>query len=73
MYYELISKPMDLTMIHQKLDAGEYPSYPSFEEDLLLLFANATVGWMIHRFDREEHFSCYSRVTVAKTPTSDVQ
>lgn len=44
MYYELISKPMDLTMIRQKLDAGEYLSYPPFEEDLLLLFANATVG-----------------------------
>ena len=44
MYYELISKPIDLTLIEQKLDHGEYFSYSSFEEDLLLLFHNAIVS-----------------------------
>lgn len=43
MYYELISKPIDLSMIRQKLDQGEYFSYSSFRDDLLLLFRNAIV------------------------------
>ncbi|CAF3258220.1 unnamed protein product [Rotaria socialis] len=41
MYYEIILKPMDLTMIRNKLDNGEYFSYDFFEQDLLLLFKNA--------------------------------
>ena len=69
MYYELIRKPMDLTIIRQKLDAGEYLSYQSFEDDLLLLFSNATVCSLNLLFDRDEHFSS-SRVTVAKTRMS---
>ncbi|CAF1484599.1 unnamed protein product, partial [Rotaria magnacalcarata] len=40
-YYEIITKPIDLTMIRNKLDNGEYPSFHSFEQDLLLLFKNA--------------------------------
>ena len=41
MYYELISKPIDLTLIRKKLDQGDYLSFDLFEEDLLLLFHNA--------------------------------
>ncbi|CAF3569687.1 unnamed protein product, partial [Rotaria sp. Silwood2] len=41
MYYELILKPIDLTIIRNKLDNGEYLSYDLFEQDLLLLFNNA--------------------------------
>ncbi|CAF1451688.1 unnamed protein product, partial [Adineta steineri] len=41
MYYEIISKPIDLTIIRNKLDNGDYFSYNSFEQDLLLLFTNA--------------------------------
>lgn len=44
MYYELILKPIDLTMIRNKLDNGEYLSYDSFEQDFLLLFNNAMVN-----------------------------
>ena len=44
MYYELISKPIDLTLIRHKLDQGEYLSYDCFEQDLLLLFNNAIVS-----------------------------
>jgi hypothetical protein len=44
MYYEIILKPIDLTIIRTKLDNGDYFSYQSFEEDLLLLFTNAIVG-----------------------------
>jgi hypothetical protein len=43
MYYEIISKPIDLTIIRNKLDNGEYFSYDLFEQDLLLLFTNAIV------------------------------
>ena len=43
MYYEIITKPIDLTMIHNKFDHGEYLSFHSFEQDLLLLFTNASV------------------------------
>ncbi|UJR22985.1 hypothetical protein I4U23_026012 [Adineta vaga] len=41
MYYEIISKPIDLSIIRNKLDNGEYFSYESFEHDFLLLFTNA--------------------------------
>ena len=44
MYYELISRPIDLTLIRHKLDQGEYLSYDCFEQDLLLLFNNAIVS-----------------------------
>ena len=43
-YYEIINKPIDLTMIRTKLDNGEYTSFDSFEEDLALLFQNAVVS-----------------------------
>lgn len=42
-YYEIITKPIDLTMIRNKLDNGEYFSFQLFEQDLLLLFKNAIV------------------------------
>ncbi len=43
MYYEIILKPIDLTIIRNKLDNGDYLSYYLFEQDLLLLFNNAIV------------------------------
>jgi len=43
MYYEIILKPIDLTIIRNKLDNGDYLSYHLFEQDLLLLFNNAIV------------------------------
>ena len=43
-YYEIISKPIDLTMIKNRLDNGEYSSFQLFEQDLSLLFKNAIVG-----------------------------
>ena len=43
MYYEIISKPIDLTIIRNKLDNGEYFSYDLFEQDFLVLFTNAIV------------------------------
>ncbi|CAF0872161.1 unnamed protein product [Didymodactylos carnosus] len=41
MYYEIIKKPMDLTIIKTTLDNGEYLCFKQFESDLLLLFNNA--------------------------------
>lgn len=43
-YYEIITKPIDLKSIKTKLDNGEYTSFHSFEQDLLLLFQNAIVS-----------------------------
>ncbi|CAF4678508.1 unnamed protein product [Rotaria sp. Silwood1] len=40
-YYEIITKPIDLIMIRNKLDTGEYSSFQIFEQDLLVLFKNA--------------------------------
>lgn len=45
-YYEIITKPIDLTMIRTKLENGEYSSFDTFENDLLLLFNNAIVNIM---------------------------
>ena len=42
-YYDIITQPIDLTMIRIKLDNGEYSSFHLFEQDLLLLFKNAIV------------------------------
>jgi hypothetical protein len=44
MYYEMIFKPIDFTIIRNKLDNGDYFSYDLFEQDLLLLFNNAIVN-----------------------------
>ena len=43
-YYEIIREPIDLTMIRNKLDHGEYSSFDLFEDDLALLFQNAIVS-----------------------------
>lgn len=41
LYYQIITKPIDLTMMKTKLDNGEYESFESFEQDMSLLFDNA--------------------------------
>jgi hypothetical protein len=43
-YYEIITRPIDLIMIKNKLENGEYSSFDLFEQDLLLLFKNAIVS-----------------------------
>ena len=48
-YYEIITKPIDLALIRNKLDNGEYSSFHLFEQDLLLLFKNAVVSMMLKR------------------------
>ena len=48
LYYKVVSKPIDLGMIKQRLAAQEYPSIDEMEKDLLLLFSNARkfdVSW----------------------------
>ena len=55
-YYEIITKPIDLTMIRNKLDNGEYSSFHLFEQDLLLLFKNAIVS-MILKWNHDYFFS----------------
>lgn len=43
-YYEIISRPIDLSMMRNRIDQGEYSSFESFEEDFLLLIQNAIVS-----------------------------
>jgi hypothetical protein len=43
-YYEIITKPIDLVMMRNKLENGEYLSFHLFEQDLLLLVKNAIVS-----------------------------
>jgi hypothetical protein len=75
-YYELIRQPIDLTRIRQKLDAGEYLSYQSFENDLVLLFVNAIVRKR-HTHTRtslaDEYDACtsLSRAIADKNPMLD--
>ncbi|CAM9502458.1 unnamed protein product [Chrysoparadoxa australica] len=40
-YYDVIKKPMDLSTVASKLDAGKYSTAGAFVEDLRLVFANA--------------------------------
>ncbi|CAF0858661.1 unnamed protein product [Adineta ricciae] len=40
-YYEIITKPIDLKTIKVKLDHGDYSTFERFEQDILLLFQNA--------------------------------
>ena len=40
-YYAMITKPIDLNTIGEKLAGGRYKKWAAFEADMLLLFANA--------------------------------
>jgi len=62
MYYEIILKPIDLTIIQNKLDNGDYLSYDLFEQDLLLLFNNAIVCKLIIFVFGKLKFSFFSFV-----------
>jgi hypothetical protein len=43
-YYEIIDRPIDLTMIRTKIDQGDYTSFDLFERDFFLLIDNAVVS-----------------------------
>nr|CAH8840900.1 unnamed protein product [Trichobilharzia regenti] len=40
-YYQVISNPIDLTMIKHKMDEGKYSTYEEMASDLQLMFTNA--------------------------------
>lgn len=40
-YYKVISSPIDMRMVREKIDEGQYRRWDSFERDMLLVFANA--------------------------------
>jgi hypothetical protein len=40
-YSQVIKQPMDFGTIHDKVEAGEYPSWEALETDLELMFNNA--------------------------------
>lgn len=40
-YYDVIKVPMCLRLIQQKIETGAYSRWNSFEEDMLVMFANA--------------------------------
>ncbi|KAJ8582301.1 Bromodomain-containing protein [Rhizopogon salebrosus TDB-379] len=42
-YYQIIKKPMDMSTMRKKLDAGEYPNATKFFEDFKLMIRNCFV------------------------------
>ena len=42
-YYKVIKKPMDMSTMWKKLDAGEYPNATKFFEDFKLMIRNCFV------------------------------
>jgi hypothetical protein len=40
-YYEVVKRPIDLTMIKEKVDDGKFKTMAAFGEDMKLMFANA--------------------------------
>jgi hypothetical protein len=67
-YYEIITKPIDLTLIRNKLDNGEYLSFHLFEQDLLLLFKNAIVNIILSNIYLLKNIFSFYRHIVVKIP-----
>jgi hypothetical protein len=42
-YYKVIKKPMDMSTMRKKLDAGEYPNATKFFEDFKLMIRNCFI------------------------------
>ena len=63
-YYEIITKPIDLVMMKNKLENGEYLSFHLFEQDLLLLVENAIVSLYFNT--KKNRSFCLYRVIVVK-------
>jgi len=44
-FYQVITEPIDLTTIENRILSGEYTNLEAFEKDLLKLFTNVEVGF----------------------------
>lgn len=59
-YFDIIKKPMDLSMIKRKLDTGQYADPWQYVDDVWLMFDNA---WLYNRKTSKVHKYC-SKVSV---------
>lgn len=72
-YYSVISRPMDLGTVRQRLEAGEYGNLQHLSEDICLVFENAQrynpVGHAVHTAARRmmEDFLAEIKRLVSKT------
>jgi len=54
-YFEIVKKPMDLSLIKRKLDTGQYPDPWQYVDDVWLMFDNA---WLYNRKSSKVHKNC---------------
>ena len=54
-YFDIIKKPMDLSMIKRKLDTGQYKDPWQYVDDVWLMFDNA---WLYNRKTSKVHKFC---------------
>lgn len=68
-YYEIIEKPIDLALMRNRIDQGDYLSFDLFEQDFLLLIKNATVSIQQRERERslDRRLSFSSRRTAERT------
>jgi len=54
-YFEIVKKPMDLSLIKRKLDTGQYTDPWQYVDDVWLMFDNA---WLYNRKSSKVHKNC---------------
>ena len=54
-YFEIVKKPMDLSLIKRKLDTGQYTEPWQYVDDVWLMFDNA---WLYNRKSSKVHKNC---------------
>jgi len=54
-YFEIVKKPMDLSLIKRKLDTGQYADPWQYVDDIWLMFDNA---WLYNRKSSKVHKNC---------------
>ena len=60
-YFEIIKKPMDLSLIKRKLDTGQYADPWQYVDDVWLMFDNA---WLYNKKSSKVHKNCSKVRTV---------
>lgn len=54
-YFEIVKKPMDLSLIKRKLDTGQYSDPWQYVDDIWLMFDNA---WLYNQKSSKVHKNC---------------
>ena len=65
-YYEIIEKPIDLALMRNRIDQGDYLSFDLFEQDFLLLVKNAIVSIIQRERERSLIDICLSPLDVLR-------